>query len=235
LLGRIPLTIRHRFEFGAERDRVGSDLINPESWDAIRETVGPFGLPATRADWERSVSEGDFAERAVAIAEVADQVGARTIASYGVGAAFVELALTQLRPELDLVCTDYAPRTIERLSTLFPEADVRRHDLLRDEPLDADLHLFHRIDSELSNREWRTVLPRFRQPVLLVATQLLELGQLRLQLAQRSSPTATDAGYIRTEAALRSLWRRSHRDRKVQIGSHAGFVLTPRRGYHPPL
>ena len=52
----------------------------------------------------------------------------------------------------------------------------------------------------------------------------LSLRELRL----RSSPTATAAGYIRTEAGLRSLWRRSHRDRKLSVGSHTGFLLTRR-------
>src|SRR5207249_8373397 len=130
-----------------------------------------------------------------------------------------ELNLARLRPDLELVCTDFAPRTLERLCRLFPEADVRRHDLLCDPPLEADLHLFHRIDSELSNRQWRSVLPRFREPILLVATELLEMHSLLRERRLRSSSTATAAGYIRTEAGLRSLWRRTHRDRKLAVGS----------------
>lgn len=229
-LARIPLTIRHRYDFGPDRDRVGAHLVSPQSWDAIRETSGPFGLPSTRVEWERAAGDGDFAERAAAIAAVADELGACRVCSYGVGAAFVELNLARLRPDLELVCTDFAPRTLARLRELFPEADVRHHDLLSDAPLEADLHLFHRIDSELSNRQWRTVLARFREPILLVATELLEMGALLRELRLRFSDTATDAGYIRTEAGFRSFWRRSHRDRKLRIGSHTGFLLAPRAG-----
>lgn len=228
-LARIPLTIQHYYDFGPDRDLVGSHLVNPQSWDAIRETSGPFGLPPTRAEWERAASEGDFAERAAAIGAVADELGARRVCSYGVGAAFVELNLALLRPDIELVCTDFTPRALGRLRELFPEAEVQQHDLLTGGPLEADLHLFHRIDSELSNRQWRSVLPRFHEPILLVATQLLEWPALRRELGVGRSPgTASAAGYVRTEAGLRSFWRRSHRDRKLEIGSLAGFLLTPR-------
>jgi hypothetical protein len=228
LLARIPLTLRHRYEFGTDRDRVGANLVDPRSWDAIRESSGPFGLPADRVALERAAAADEFAERAAAIASVADELGARRICSYGVGTAFTELSLARHRPDLELVCTDYAPHTLARLRSLFPEADFEAHDLRTDPPLSADLHVFHRIDSELSNRQWRVVLPRFREPVLLVATELMDSDALLRELRLRTSKTATDAGWTRTEAALRSLWRRSHRDCKRTVGSLTGFVLIHR-------
>jgi hypothetical protein len=228
-LSRIPLTITHRYDFGADRDRVGAELVNAASWDAIRETSGPFGLPATRAEWARAAGEGDLAERATAIAAIADELGARRLCSYGVGGAFIELNLAQQRPDLDLVCTDFTPRTLGRLRELFPEADVRSHDLTSDAPIEADLHLFHRIDTELSNRQWRAVLPRFREPILLVADALLGWRGLLRELRLRASRTASDAGYSRTEAGLRSLWQPSHHDRRLEIGALTGFLLTPRQ------
>ena len=227
-LSHIPLTVRHFADFGAERERVGDALVNPRSWDAVRELPGPFELPSTRADWERAAGGGDFAERAAAIAAVADELGAKRIASYGVGAGFVELNLALLRPDLELVCTDYTERALGRLTELFPEAEVRRHDLRTDPPLTADLHLFHRIDTELANNQWRDVFPRFHEPILLVATELLQTHSLLRELRLRRSPSASDAGYIRTEAALRSLWRRSHRDTPLAVGPYAGFLLRDR-------
>jgi len=231
LLARIPLTISHYYDFGKDRERVGDDLVNPASWDAIRETPGPFGLPATREEWERAALTPEFAARADAIAGVARELGARRICSYGVGAAFLELNLVRAMPEAELVCTDYAPRTVERLARLFPEASVRLHDLYVDGPLAADLHLLHRIDSELANRAWRKVFARFQEPALLVATQLLEWpvfeSELRRRLSRRPAPTR--AGYARTEAAMRSLWRGTHVDRPVPVGELAGFLLIPRQ------
>jgi hypothetical protein len=220
--------MRHSYDFGADRDRVGARLVDPASWDAIRLLPGPFELPADRASWESAADDDELQSRAVAIARVADELGARRICSYGVGTGLLELNLTRLRPDLDLVCTDYAPRALVRLRDLFPEADVRRHDLLVDPPVPADLHLLHRVDSELANRQWREVLARFREPILLVATELLEMDTLLSELVLRSRRSATDAGYIRTEAALRSLWRRTHRDRSVSVGDRAAFLLLRR-------
>jgi hypothetical protein len=227
-LDRIPLTVSHHYDFGADRDRVGADLVNPQSWDAIRETTGPFGLPETREEWEQAAFKPEMAARARTIAGLARELGARRVCSYGVGAAFLELNLVRELPEADLVCTEYAPRTVERLAAIFPEAEVRLHDF-RTASLPGDFHLFHRVDTELSNDEWRRVLAGFSEPVLLVAGDVLDwrglLGELRRRLLRK---TATRAGYIRTEAGLRSLWQRTHDDRRLAVGELAGFLLTRR-------
>jgi hypothetical protein len=229
LVARVPLTVRHYYDFGAERERVGEDLVNPGSWDEIRETSGPFGLPATRELWELAASDPNFAARAEKIAAVANGFGARRICSYGVGAAFLELNLARVLPDAELVCTDFAPRTVMRLAQLFPEAEVRVADLKRDRPVEADFHVLHRVDSELSNREWRGVIARFHEPALLVATELLEWPSLLRELRLHSSRgRASRAGYVRSEAALRSLWRRTHRDERIEVADLTGFLLLPR-------
>src|SRR5213078_3904021 len=106
--------------------------------------------------------------RAREIDRLLDAKGVKTLASYGVGGGPLELWLQRLRPERRLLLTDYAPQTVERLRRLFPEADVRVHDLARDPPLEADGHLPHRVDTELTNREWRELLRRFADETLLV-------------------------------------------------------------------
>jgi hypothetical protein len=228
-LSRIPLTIAHQYDFGDDAGRVGPDLVNPASWDAVRRTAGPFGLPATRAEWERAAARPEYETRAATIARIAKELGARRLCSYGVGAAYVELNLARAYPEGKLICTDFAPQTVERLAVLFPEADVRLSDLRDDSPLPADLHLLHRVDTELPNREWRQVLARFRAPVLLVATELLDWVALSRELRRRLARSdAARAGYIRTEAAMRSLWKRTHVDRTIAVGELHGFLLLPR-------
>jgi hypothetical protein len=137
-LARIPLTIKHYYNFGADRGRVGARLVNPQSWDAIRESPGTFGLPATRTGWEKAAAEGDSSARAAALSVVADEVGARRICSYGVGVGLIELNLALQRPDLEVICTDFAPRSLARIKELFPEAQVQRHDLLTDPPIPAD-------------------------------------------------------------------------------------------------
>jgi hypothetical protein len=102
----VRVTIRHYFDFADDRAIVGADLVRPEAWDALRiQTNGPFGLPSTRAQWER-IAEGqtDIARRAEQIDSWLERHGVRTLASYGVGVAIPELWLHRLRPERRLEC-----------------------------------------------------------------------------------------------------------------------------------
>jgi hypothetical protein len=107
---------------------------------------------------------------------------------------------------------------------------VLRHDLLADPPLDAEWHLFHRIDTEFSNGTWRKILGRFRQcNVLVVATELIDFAraasELRVGLRNRN---ATRCGHVRNRAAFEALWRRSHDAERVQVADLHGWVLSPR-------
>ena len=228
----IPVTIRHYFDFGADRQLVGDDLVRPEAWDALRtQTSGPFALPATREELGRSADERpEIGERMRAIDAWLETRGVRTLASYGVGAAAPEVWLHRLRPERRLLLTDYAPETVERLGTAFPEVDVVRHDLLADAPLEADLHLFHRIDTEFTNDQWRSVLARFAHvPVLVVATEVIDLRRVLAELRARPFRRgATRAGWIRTRAAFERLWRPTHRATPLRYHDLEAWALDPR-------
>jgi len=221
------LTIPHYFDFGVDRDRVGRRLVQPGAWDAARDTDGPFGLPDTRAEWEAKAADPALAARAQDIAAIVRKNGAKRVCSYGVGTGVLELGLWRAAPELELTCTDYAPRTVERLRTLFPEAGVVRHDLLADEPLDVDFHLLHRVDTEFPDPQLRDILARFQQPVLLVPSVLLTWRLVLHELLVRlRRPRATRAGWLRSEAAFLALWRDRFHARDVTVGSARGFLLT---------
>lgn len=224
----MKVTLPHYYDFGPERDRIGAELVRPAAWDAARDTEGPFGLPRTREEWERAATDDEQRARAADVVAIARRLGARTVCSYGVGAALLELGMA--RAGLEVTCADYAPRTVARLRELFTESRVVEHDLARDEPLPADLHLMHRIDTELSTPAWRSVFPRFHQPILLVPTLLLDLERGLKELVLRIvRPRATRAGWVRTEDALRALWQPTHDDERVEVGGAPAFLLR-RRG-----
>ena len=229
------LTLRHVYDFGADAERLGRDLDRPETWDALRETPGVFQLPATRGAWEERARTPELASRARDIAALARRLGARSVASYGVGNAGLELNLSRELPEVRLSCGDYTPRTVERLRGLFPEATVVRHDLRADGPLEADLHLMHRIDAELTADEWRRVLARYGEPILFVPALLLGWVTAAKEILRRvRKPRATRAGYFRTEDALRDLWEPTHTDERLPVGDLTGFLLRPKtRGQAP--
>jgi hypothetical protein len=230
----LRVTIRHYYDFGADRAIVGDDLVRPEAWDRLRtETNGVFAIPPTREEFVRKAEErADIAGRARAVDAWLEAKGAEVVASYGVGGASLEWWLHKLRPSRKLVVTDYAEATVKRLEENFPEADVRYHDLSRDQPLPADVHLFHRIDAELSNADWREVFTRFaRVPILVVATEVLDLRRLLIELHMRrrmKQRHATKAGFIRSRAAFEALWRQTHTSEPVPMHDLTGWALRPR-------
>jgi hypothetical protein len=102
------LTVRHPFDFGADRAVVGEDLVRPEAWDALRtQTSGAFALAATRAEWDRTADEHpELDARARRISELLAARGVGRRASYGAGGATLECWLKRVAPDRDLVVTE---------------------------------------------------------------------------------------------------------------------------------
>jgi hypothetical protein len=228
----IRLTLPHRFDFGADAPVVGEDLLRPEAWDNLRlETSGPFSIASDRSELEHQAdAHPEIGDRMRIADPLLRERGVRRLVSYGVGGAMPELWLQRLDPQRRLVVTDYAPETVERLRELLPEAEVRQHDLLRDPPLEGDIHLFHRIDTELDNEQWRGVYRRFAgQSLLVVATEVMPASEIPRQLLGAiRSRHLTHAGWTRTRGAFESLWRQTHHGTHVDFGDLEGWVLEPR-------
>lgn len=227
------LTVRHDYDFAGDRALVGDDLVRPEAWDALRtQTTGPFGLPAERATWIAGAeANADVAARADVIDRWLREAGADCVASYGVGAGQLEWLLHRRAPERRLVATDFGPDTVARLGDLFVEATVRTHDLLRDAPLRADVHLLHRIDTELTDDEFRAVLRGFAgERVLVVAAGVLTPLDVALTLVQRVRRRGhlTHAGWARNRAAFETLWGPTHDAVALTVHDLAAWDLRPR-------
>jgi hypothetical protein len=227
-----PLTVRHVFDFGADRELVGDDLVRPASWDALRtRTDGPFGLPADRAIWEHAAQgRPELAARAVAVADWTENAGVTQIASYGVGSALMELLLWHRRPSCELVLSDYTPTAVTRLAELFPESEVQRFDLLADLPLRAEVHLFHRIDTEFTNVQWRAILRRFAGTrILFAASEVADLRRMSWEVRSRfSRARTTRAGWLRNRDAFERLWRDTHDATPLRLHDLEAWDLRPR-------
>jgi hypothetical protein len=226
----VRLAIPHRYRFGRDRLVVGRELAGERAWDALRlESDGPFALPATRADWEARAADPLVAARAAALHRHLGD--ARAVASYGVGTAVTELALARLAPGRRLVVTEFAPETVERLVGLFPEAEVVRHDLRRDLPVEGiDAHVLHRVDTELDDAGFEGLLRRFRSVTLIVvATELLGLRPFARELVTLARGGSTRAGLVRSRGAFESLWRETHAASRLEVHDLQGWLLVPRR------
>lgn len=225
------LTVRHHFDFGADRAVVGDDLARPEAWDGLRtRTSGAFALAGTREEWERTAdAHPELEARARRLAAVFARHDAHKVASYGAGGATLECWLKRISPDRDLVVTDYAPATVERLRPIFPEAACVVHDLSADPPLEADLHLFHRIDTEFDNRGWHAVFERFRSvPIMFVAAGQVDLRGALAEVRKGRRAGASRAGWVRTRSAIEALWRHTHRGVPVDVGDLPAWELTPK-------
>ena len=210
---------------------MGSDLGRPEAWDALRtQTSGAFALAETREQWQRTADEHpELRARAARIDELLERRGVERLASYGVGGATLECWLKRLAPGRELLVTDYAAATVERLAEVFSEAECIRHDLLADPPVPADLHMFHRVDTEFTNRQWRRVFERFSGlPVLLVAAGVVDFGGALAELRKGLRPGTSRAGWVRTRASMERLWRHSHHGAPVDVGDLPAWELTPK-------
>lgn len=224
------LAVRRVYDFGAERSEVGSTLLSPEAWDAVRRLPGAFRLADSREEWLAAGSTEPYISRATAVVGVASQLGAGSLCSHGVGTALLEQQVQHFAPEIALTCTDFAPDTVERLRSLFEGVELVQSDLRDVESLpQADLHLMHRLDQELSREEWHSVFASLSSSVLFVPSEILTPVAAVKELVRRVlRPQATSAGLFRNEAALRDLWAPWFGDRRVAVADEAGFLLTPR-------
>lgn len=226
------MTILNLHDFEGDAALVGGDLARPGAWDALRtRSTGPFALPASEKILRDTAhANAELCTRAAAIGGWLDSQGVRSVASYGVGTGQLELLLHEARPQRELILTEYAQGNIARLRELMPGADVRYHDLLAGEPLDCDLHLMHRIDTELNNAGWRTVFARFSsQRILWVAGGHVGARQLALHLLDlRRRRGRARAGLMRTSGAFESLWVATHRAQPMELCDLPTWVLEPR-------
>ena len=223
------LAITHRYRFAEASPLVGEELAGAERWDALRtQTHGAFALAATRAAQEARADADETARRR---AEALDAViGDRTVASYGAGTGITELWLKRLRPSRRVVIGEFAPLTALRLGEVMPDVQVALHDFLVDEPLPADLHLFFRVDTELTNAAFAELLHRFAaRNVVVVATELLGPRALARELATRLRRGTTRAGLVRTRGVFESLWAPTHDAHRLRIADLDGWLLEPRR------
>lgn len=188
--------------------------------------------PEDRAALEATAdASAEVRDRMTAVEAVLRAAGVQHLASYGAGAAVAELWLIRGAPERRLTVTEFAPATLEALRRALPEAEVVHHDLLADPPVaGADMHLFHRIDTELDDEQWRATFARFAsERIVVVSTGVLGLRRaLQQRRIIRERQGATHAGWLRTRGSFESLWRRTHRQRRVRFGDLEGWVLEPR-------
>lgn len=217
-------------------------LLEAESWDAIRidGEDKEYAIPSQTQRWIQQCEDGPFEQRSAELVQLFRNLQAKRIFSAGVGRGCLERRLLQLDPSLSILCSDYAPRTVEALRHRFgDEAVVLQFDMRSQEwPSDVDIYLLHRVDTELDDAQWRATFSRMRRSGVLLAL-LVSVGTLSLPMwlreqAKRALYLAGDrrfvfAGYFRTRSRLESLWSRTHtlKHEVTLSGGLPAFLLEP--------
>lgn len=225
IVERVPMTIPQYVDLG------GQSYGSAEDWTRLRTADGPFALEA-RAVWLAGSKQLEIRNRAEAIAGVARELGATRIASSGVGTGMLEQALAEAAlPRLHRDLLRFHPRRPQGPRGVLRRVRSPRARSDTDDPVEADLHPFHRVETEFDNAGWREVFRRLRvERILFTGEFVLTWARARYLIALAAKCAGDRGGHLRTPAALRRLWWNTHGAEAVGVGDLPGFLHTPRGG-----
>lgn len=243
------LTVKHHYFFGKKAQDVGNNLLQPTSWDKIRldgDESTPFSIPQDRNNWlKKAKGHALMAQRGKAISDFLKRNKEyKKIYSFGIGQGFMECNLKLNYPEIFLVCSDFAPKAVERLEKVFLEANrVEIFNMLEDNwknyGPDA-LYVFHRLDADFSDRQWGDIFKKMSQSgienILFVPCDISSIKFLiretigyfhQLTMGRKMS----FAGYLRTKDQFHYLLGKYY-DIIGEFPVHdlTGFLLKIKRG-----
>lgn len=230
LLPSVPLTVPHWYGVDSHIAIAGRSLQSPTSWDALRTTdpEGSFGFGQSRASWiARASSHPVLPRLADEVVSLMRRWDAHSMVSVGVGTAMLEYLIRSRMGDLVLRCGDYTPASLEVLRNWFTEAasvelmDLRDPAAWVEDP--AEVVLLNRVDTELTDDEWRVMFGRLAgrgvQRVIWIPcgliTRLVVTREVRSTVgALLRRYRLAHAGYLRTERRMRDLFLRWY-DRTV--------------------
>lgn len=218
---------------------IEKNLLDKEALDKSKlEETSPFYIPENRTAWlEKGFKKPWLPRQAQDIINLANKINLSKIISFGVGGAWLEYNIKKIEPLLYLVCSDCTPQAIARLKKIFTECDEIKEFDIKNSSWSSEnaLYLFYRVDTDLSNKEWKQVFANMNKSniryILFVPSLILnpkiwlqeKIAFLRCKIKKKP---ISFAGYIRTKDTLRSLFRPYYRIKEeVFIGDLTGFFL----------
>ena len=206
-------------------------------------------VPGDRAGWLESLRDfkdgQDIAlrRRADEIAALARRRGIAEIFSVGAGAGALEYFLKKSLPSVLLTASDYSGANIERLRRVFTECDdVTVFDITQADwssmggnDSRSTLVLMYRVDTNLSNRQWRVVFQNMARSrvrnVLFVPANIMtlrSLAKLRMRnvRARLHGEVPLFTGYIRNLRMYPRLWNEQYRSESVLLLETPSFWLS---------
>ena len=225
------LTVRHHFDFGADRAVVGDDLVRPDAWDALRtRTSGAFALADTREEWERTADEHPELEaRARRLDAVFARRGAGMSPPTAIGGATLECWLNRLAPSASSSspttppppssgCGRSSPRPSASCTTCRP--------IRRSTPICTSSTGSTRSSTTAAGRRSSSGSGTCRSCSSRPGRSI-SAAPLR-RCARAAGAGASRAGWVRTRGAIEALWRETHSAVPVDVGDLPAWELAPR-------
>ncbi len=243
------LTLRHYYDFGAESARIGTSLLSPDAWERLRlgvddaEARRHFGLTTNRSEWLEDCKKSTMARRAADdLTRLAQRFSC--LVSIGVGRGYFEYHLKNRMPDVRIICTEYSAGVVDRLRTVFSEADaVVQFDLLDfnwEFPTTDTLCILNRVDTELSDDQWTTAFEGLHRSnvsnIVMVASGFVTPKSFLREVSLRVSALAlrcrlTFSGYHRSRERFRELWVPSYAlESTTSVAGLAAFLLRRAEG-----
>lgn len=241
----MKLTLKFYYYFDDQKGELGGNLIRPEAWDVLRmkEDNGPFGIPKERENWQKiCLNNPTLKLRAKDIGKLL-KGRFDSLHSFGIGVGCLEFFIKKEDPAVQLTCSDFAPKAVERLREVFFEADrVSQFDMIHGDWSKIDprgVCLLHRVDRELTDEQWRAVFEKMKlggiKNILFIPSEMVTFKhifqqQMKYIIFKLLGRKMTFSGFMRTQERLVSLLTDSFDiDQIVKIHDLQGFLLTAKK------
>lgn len=238
----MELTLKYYHYFGDEEEKLGSNLNNSDSWDALRIKDGmnsSYYIPKDRDEWQKiCLSRENLKLKAKEIVGVL-KPKFNCLHSFGVGAAHLEFLIKKEDHALQLKCSDFTPQGIDRLQKVFVEADeISNFDMIHGDWGQIDskgVCLFYRVDTVFDDGQWREVFCKMKsvgiKDVLFIPSEILTFKkilylQLKYAIFWLLRRKMTFSGFVRTKQRLVFLLSEFYEIvQVVNVGGSMGFLL----------
>ncbi len=236
------MKMKHYYDFSPITDYDMKNL-DKKNWDYIRTNTmnNAFAIESSHAEFAMNCnSSKHYNEVADIICKQLKTYNTQSLVSFGVGKAQLEFLIKEKMPNLHLICTDFAPNTVNELRDIFIEADtIEVFDLLED---DFSLYrnevvLLNRLSAEFTIQQWEKIFINLENAnieyVYFIPESLLNIKTIftkiivstkRFLLAKKYKKTF--CGWIYSASELRKIWSNAYTvEQQININDHTKLYV----------
>ncbi len=247
-----PLTIKNYQVFGDVTLKMkDAELNSLEAWEVLRDEHPNFSVPEERKEWllvneevvKKDGQDKNLIKRAKEISEILKREKIDTIFSVAVGVAGLEYHIKKILPEINIVCSEYTPKSVDILKKVFIESkDVIKFDVTKDNwsyikekyLTQNSLCLIYRLDASFNDKEWRKIFENIYNSdiknVLFIPTGVLTIlsiiNRKKREIKWFLNKTKfLFCGYIRTQSQFERYWQGLYNQEIFELGGLKSFLL----------